>query len=420
MGSSGKTLLKNIGILNMDDEDIRRGDILIEKGKILKISPVPLPRLAEAEGVSIDGSGKFVMPSLFDMHVHLNSSEMLDLFIANGITGVRNMWGFPRHLEWKRRIEEGDLRGPFIYSTGPLTDGVTYWEGSQIVTTPEEGERAVIKNQQDGYLFFKTYPSIPKDAYLKVLMTAREHHFRVCGHGSSSLSWKTLADFGYYCCEHTNCLPDDPSDIEYMAKSGMWLCPTHVVIKTIEDYVYGSASFADLPYYGYVSPRGRKEWDKITAWRKTNGRYNLNEGYPMGAIIARGKKFIAAAGTEKILLGTDTDNPGVTAGFSIHDELKYLVELYGLSKFEALRAGTVNAAKHLDLENQKGRLLEGFDADLLILNGNPLEKIENTGNIDSVIQGGRIYTRQDLDGILAKVRSLKDEEIVFIDDTGNT
>jgi len=410
-----RTVLKGASLLTMENEEIHRQDILIEKGKIIKIaSPID-----DSGALPVDCSGKFIIPSLFDMHVHLNSSEMLDLFIANGVTGVRNMWGFPLHLEWKRRIEVGGLLGPYIYSTGPLTDGLSYWEGSQIVTTAEEGERAVIKNQHDGYLFFKTYPNIPKDAYLKILMTAKKNNFRVCGHGSNFLSWKTLADFGYYCCEHTNCLPDDPSDIEYMAKSGMWLCPTHVVIKTIEDYVYGNASFADLPYYEYVPSRGRKEWDTITAWRKTNGRYNLSEGYPMAKVIERGKRFIAATGTEKILLGTDTNNPGVTAGFTIHDELKYLVEVYGLSKFEALSAGTVNAAKHLDLDHQKGKILEGFDADLLVLDGNPLEKIENTGKINSVIQGGRIHTRQDLDGILAKVRSLKDEDIVFVDDAGN-
>jgi adenine deaminase len=174
-----------------------------------------------------------------------------------------------------------------------------------------------------------------------------------------------------------------------------------------------------LPYYEYVPSRGRKEWDTITAWRKTNGRYNLSEGYPMAKVIERGKRFIAATGTEKILLGTDTNNPGVTAGFTVHDELKYLVEVYGLSKFEALSAGTVNAAKHLDLDHQKGKILEGFDADLLVLDGNPLEKIENTGKINSVIQGGRIYTRKDLDDILAKVKSQNDGDIVFTDDTPN-
>jgi imidazolonepropionase-like amidohydrolase len=136
----------------------------------------------------------------------------------------------------------------------------------------------------------------------------------------------------------------------------------------------------------------------------------------MENIINRGKAFIEAAGTEKILLGTDTPNPGVVAGFPIVDELKYLEGLYGLSKFEALKAGTVNGAKHLGLENQKGKILEGFDADLLILRGNPLDDLGNAAKIESVVQGGRIYTRQDLDKFLADARSIKDEDIIFVAD----
>jgi imidazolonepropionase-like amidohydrolase len=327
------------------------------------------------------------------------------------------MWGYPLHLEWKKQIEAAALTGPYVFSTGPLTDGVMYWAGSQIVTTEDEAERAVVKNLNDGYLFFKTYPNIPRDAYLKILETAKKHSFPVCGHGSASLSWKTLADFGYYCCEHSNCLPDDPGDIDYMAKSGMWFCPTHVVVKTIADYVYGKAVFSDLPWYDYVPGRVKKEWNDITQWRKTNGRYDLGVPYPLNAIINKARRFIAAAGKEKILLGTDTNNPGVCAGFSIHDELKYMVEIFGLTELEALKTGTVNAAKHLKLENSKGKIQEGFDADILILKKNPLENIENSKSIEGLIQGGKLYSRKDLDAILDKARSVKDEHLIFPEDT---
>jgi cytosine/adenosine deaminase-related metal-dependent hydrolase len=197
----------------------------------------------------------------------------------------------------------------------------------------------------------------------------------------------------------------------------MWLCPTHVVEKTIADYVYGSASFAELPWYDYIPDRGKKDWETITHCRKTNGRYVPGTPYPMEEIIERGLRFIAAAGKDKIILGTDTNNPGVGAGFTIHDELKFLTELYGFSAFEALKTGTVNAAKHLGLEDHKGKILPGFDADLLVLNGNPLENIGHTRDIELVIQGGRVYTRADLDGILAGVKNMEDKDIVFVEDT---
>jgi imidazolonepropionase-like amidohydrolase len=397
----------------MEDAMVRDADIFLSQGKICHIGT----GLSANGGAVIDCEGKFIIPSLFDMHVHLNVSAMLDLFIANGVTCVRNMWGFPLQLEWKKRIEEGSLTGPYIYSTGPLTDGVTYWDGSQIVTTEREAENAVLKNHADGYLFFKTYPNIPKDAYLKILETAKRIGFPVCGHGSNFLSWKTLADFGYYCCEHTNCLPDDFSDVDYMAKSGMWLCLTHTVEQSIADYVYGSASFDTLPWYDYLSEREKKEWEKITRWRKTNGRYSLNESFPMEKILEKTHRFIALAGKDKVLLGTDTNNPGVGAGFTIHDELRHLTELFGFSEFEAIQAGTVNAAAHLKLEKQKGKILEGFDADILVLNGNPLENIARTRDIEAVIQGGKIYDRAGLDTILASVKSRKNSDIIYIEDT---
>lgn len=88
-----------------------------------------------------DCSGKFLMPGLFDCHAHMDSDDITEMLIAYGVTTCRNMWGFPETQQWRREIDAGIRPGPHVYSTGPLTDGVTYWEGSKIVTTPEEGHR---------------------------------------------------------------------------------------------------------------------------------------------------------------------------------------------------------------------------------------------------------------------------------------
>ena len=406
-----KIILKNANILTMEAPEILQGfDLLFEQGKILQIA-----KDIEVDGAKVvDCSGKFLMPGLFDMHVHLNSSEMMQLFIANGVTSVRNMWGFPIQLEWKAQAERGELLSPYIYSTGPLTDGVSYWSGSTIVTTPEEAEEAVLRDIKDGYMYFKAYPSIPKDAFLHLLTVAKKHNFKVVGHGNNELSWKTLADFGYYCCEHTNCLPEDHSDITYIANSGMWLCPTHVVVKTIADYVFGDASYDDHPHREYVTERNMDEWEKITVWRKTNGRHEVSGEYPMEERVSRALKFIEVAGPDKIILGSDTPNPGVVAGHSIHDELVHMVNEYKLSIFDALKSGTVNGALHLGIEDQKGMLKEGFDADILILEANPLLDVRNVSKINTVIQGGRMHERKELDDILENARNIKDEDITFV------
>ena len=409
-----KTILKNAHILTMEKPEILQNfDLMMENGKIVKIAKDI--NIGEVNEINVvDCTGKYLMPGLFDMHVHLNSSEMMQLFIACGVTSVRNMWGFPIQLEWKKQAEKGELLSPYIYSTGPLTDGVSYWAGSSIVTTPEEAEAAVLQSIEDGYMYFKAYPSIPKDAFLHLLAVAKKHNFKVVGHGNNELSWKTLADFGYYCCEHTNCLPEDHSDITYMAKSGMWLCPTHVVVKTIADYVYENASFDDHPHKEYVTPRNMEEWKDITIWRKSNGKYTPGESYPMEERVSRALKFIEVAGPEKIILGSDTPNPGVVAGLSIHDELVHMVNEYKLSIFDTLKTGTVNGALHLGLENQKGTLKEGLDADILVLDANPLEDVKNVSKINMVIQGGKMHDRTALDSILENARNIKDEDIIFV------
>jgi imidazolonepropionase-like amidohydrolase len=130
--------------------------------------------------------------------------------------------------------------------------------------------------------------------------------------------------------------------------------------------------------------------------------------------INRAKIFIETAGPEKIILGTDTPNPGVVAGFPIFDELCHMVNDYGLGIFDTLKTGTVNGAIHLGIEKQKGMLKEGFDADILILDADPLADINNVSKLNTVIQGGRIFDRAALDNILEDARNIKDEDIIVV------
>jgi len=135
--------------------------------------------------------------------------------------------------------------------------------------------------------------------------------------------------------------------------------------------------------------------------------------------LSQAHKFIEVAGPDKIILGTDTPNPGVVAGHSIHDELVHMVNEYKLSIFDTLKSGTVNGAIHLGIEKEKGMLGEGFDADILILEANPLEDIRNVSKINTVIQGGRMHGRAELDSMLENVRNIKDEDITFVYESEN-
>lgn len=403
-----KYILKNINVIPMTEEVVLENkDVLIENNKIAKISD----NIELSSIQVIDCKNKYLMPGLFDMHVHLNMSDMIPLLFANGVTSVRNMWGFPQTMEWKKGIDEGKIIGPTIYSTGPLTDGVTYWKGSNIVTTPEEGETSVLKDIEDGYGFIKTYPSIPKEAFLKMMDVANERGIKVVGHGNEFLTTDELIQSGYYCIEHTNCLPESQEDIVKLAKSGMWLCPTQVVVWTIYDYVINDGDFSKIPYYEYVNAKDREAWEQITVWRKEKPkdpkrRFNKEE------MLTKGKTFIE--NSDKIILGTDTNNPGVVAGFSIHDELQCMIDDFGMSAYESIKTGTVNAAKHLEILDQIGTIEVGKEADLLILEGNPLTNISNTRKISAVIKTGKYYDRSQLDAMLENVKNMPVEDIVVV------
>lgn len=401
-----KLLLKNANIIPMTREVVLEGqDILVGDGTITAMGAGLESRGAEV----LDCTGQYCMPGLVDMHVHLNMSDMINLLFANGVTTVRNMWGFPQTLDWKRRIDAGEIPGPRVYSTGPLTDGETYWEGSKIVTTPEEAERAVKEVIDDGYYYVKTYPSIPREAFLKLMETAGKLGIKVIGHGNKYVDTTELIDLGYYSLEHTMMLPDDDEDVLKLAASDMWFCPTLAVGWTIYDYVYKTGDFSKLPYYEYVNAKDREFWDKITAWRKEKPKYDTID---MENELRKTRLFIEHS--ERFLLGTDTNNPGVIAGFSIHDELELMVRDLRLSPFRALEAGTVKAAESLGTLEESGTLEVGKNADILLLGVNPLREVGNTRKLEAVIKAGRLYDREALDGLLKEVKDTPAEDLMVV------
>ena len=134
-------LLKNATVITMDDNRIFQDtDVLIIDGKIRRIAYGIEPYDVQV----IDCKGKYLIPGLIDSHVHMDSNEITEMLLANGVTACRNMWGFPETQQWCREIDEGKRFGSKVYSTGPLTDGQEYWEHSLIVKTPEEAGNVIL------------------------------------------------------------------------------------------------------------------------------------------------------------------------------------------------------------------------------------------------------------------------------------
>lgn len=401
-------ILRNANLITMENDQVLYNmDLFVANGKIYKIAP----HIDISDVPVKDCSGKFLMPGLFDCHAHMDSDDITEMLIAYGVTTCRNMWGFPETQQWRREIDAGIRPGPHVYSTGPLTDGVTYWEGSKIVTTPEEGHRAVLECIQGGYEYVKTYPSIPRDAFLEIMRTANELGIKVMGHGNYNVSFKELADLGYYSIEHISCLPDTKheEDIIYLAESGMWSCPTVEVALTIENFVHQNGDLAKVPGFADMNPYWRNDWYKVTQWRKDKHRY---DDYDFMEEIERERIFIKHS--DRILLGTDVPNPGVTGGLSVYNELEHLVKYFGFTPYEALKCGTVNGAKSLGIEHKTGKLCEGMDADILVMTKNPLESVSNARSFVAVIKDGCYYDKAWCEDLLARVRNRTADEIIAL------
>ena len=393
-------LYQNANVITMEKDGVQKNtDVLVVDGKIVKVGK----KIKVQQHEVVDCTDKYIMPGLFDMHMHIWNSEVAPLFIANGITSVRNMKGSPMIEQLNSMKEKGLLVSPTIYTSSPLIDGVKSWFDATVVTTPEEGEKLVRGYASYGYKQIKVYPSIPKDTLLRMFEVANELEIKLVGHSNRFVTQRELADLGFYSFEHSAGLPEDKEDVAYMAKSGAWFCPTQVVHIA---YDYSSVPGNDITQvknYEYVPRSLRQYWQQLIDSHHQN--YKPDSPKYQEKYIEYAKEYIK--NSNKILAGTDVGNPGLVPGFSLHDELWELVNTFGMSNFDALKAATVNGAEHLEITEQKGMIKAGLDGDLLILTANPLEDISNTTKIDMVILGGTQYDRGALDAMLEEMKQMQ-------------
>ncbi|MGI5970707.1 MAG: amidohydrolase family protein [Oscillospiraceae bacterium] len=397
----GRTLFRHADVLRMGSGDyLRNTDVLVENGKIAAVGA----DLAAAGADLVDCKGKVLMPSLIDAHAHIAREEMTLQYIACGVTAVRHLSGGTRQREYDAEVRSGKRIGPYIYSSGSIIDGVAAEDKNSshvYVDGPDEAERAVRETVEAGYLWVKNYPSMTPEEMKRLMDTANSLGVKVSGHMSYNVDAKTLADWGYACCEHSSSLPKTDEEIDYIAGKGMWFCPTQVVCETLPDYVWNNKKFEDLPDYCYVPQYSKDYWEQenkriIAMYKRRDLKPDIN------MIIARGRRFMERS--DRYMAGSDAMYPGIIGGFALHDELRKLVELYGRRPIDALRAATVRPAEYMGLAGQKGDILPGMDADILILEKDPLSDIGNTRAIRSVMQGGRLYNRADLDSMLKELK----------------
>jgi imidazolonepropionase-like amidohydrolase len=431
--ASGPTIaFVDVTVITMDRDAptphqtvIVRGDAISEIG--------PADRVAvPGDAMPIDGTGKFLAPGLYDMHVHLDHTRgMLALFVERGVTGVRNMAGSARTLALRDRVARGDVLGPTIWTAGPFVDGARpRWEGSMVVTTAVDAERAIAEHVAAGYDFVKVYNGLSREAYDALAAAANAHGMRLVGHVPVAVSlehaMETQASIehltGYAEAIERRDSPvrarrgdsssirrwqyADPERVAQIAaataRTGVYSCPTLVTAAAYGELWRGRTPRADLEG---VSPTWRARWDpKRSPWGrpKSNLRHAMEAtgDRRLASQLALVRELVAAGAP--LLAGTDTPNAYVVPGESLHHELALFVEA-GLSPYAALRAATIDAADFLG-DARGGRIRAGARADLILLDADPLADIRALDRIDGVVLRGRWLDAQAL-------RVLRDSQV---------
>lgn len=424
-------LIRHVNVIPCTKQRIIRDtNVLVIDGNIRSISNA-LPKLA-AGSISIDGTGKYLIPGLWDMHVHGTSSPgFLGAFLANGVVGVRDMFD-PYGATFKLR-EKNELE-LHIVAAGKIVDGPKpIWPGSVAVANVEEGKAAVGKVLGEGSDFVKVYSLLPRDAYFAIAEESKKRHAIFAGHVPELVTAEEASDAGQKSFEHLYgilraCSSDPklrpapnfgstPSEVRprlkglldtydegrakklfaKLKKNGTWQCPTFTVL-------YSMSHPLD------PRPEQQYRFDYLPSWlrgawvdfpKRFAGR-EAEDHVLQDQIF---KKLLAIVGQMHkagvpIIAGTDVMNPYCFPGFSLHDELGWLVKA-GLSPLDALKCATANAARYLGRKDL-GTLEAGKVADLVLLNADPLENIGNSTKIDSVVIGGKLYDRAALDKLMPR------------------
>lgn len=427
--------------------DVRSGEtkpdmtVLLSENRISQIGPsriVHVPKNVR----TIDARGKYLIPGLWDMHVHslwdANRPPLFfPLFLANGVTGVREMGGpMPAadQVRWRNEVESGAVLGPRLVVSGPFVDGPhPIWPGSIKVSTEEDGKQAVDTLKAAGVDFVKVYTAVPRAAYFGIAKEAQKDGIPFVGHVPLEIGVDEASNAGQRSIEHlmgillysssksdelkadlmkgtninqlNNQLVDtyDPSRAAALdalfVKNKTWQAPT-LTIRYARPYLHELQASND-PRLKYVPNTIVESWGP-----------HLDQRQPTSPEVIATRKRLFQKELEvvasmhragvNLLAGTDTPNPYCFPGFSLHDELGLMVQA-GLTPLEALQTATINPAEFLGLSKTVGTIEKGKIADLVLLNANPLEHIANTKRIAAVVSSGRLLDRKALDGLLAGV-----------------
>ncbi len=372
--------------------------VVIDDGKISRIGPTASIALSAATRI-VSGRDKFLIPGLWDMHVHLYYKQYLPLFVAFGVTGVQDMGSdFSKVSAWRDEIEKHGAIGPRIITSGPPVDGGSSTDVNLPLIparTAEQARQAFDQLYKMDVDFIKVLSRLPRDAYFALAEQARHWDLRMVGHIPTSVTAQEAVEARQSSLEHmfgiTKSVANEEEALKFFERctiNGTRVDPT-LVLWLRMSHMDDPKLMTD-PQLRIVPASIRNTWPDISG-DSTSFRVQLWRIYRLVALAKQAKT--------EILAGTDTGDPYVIPGAALHDELEQLVEA-GLTPREALDAATLAPTRFFATEKEMGAIEKGKLADMVLLNGDPLKDIRNVRKVEGVFTHGRYHARKELDAIL--------------------
>lgn len=431
-GFSQSYLISNVNIVTMENDMVLKNQsILVDDGKIIKITPMSEPFDFNGNKV-LDGNGSYVYPGLAEFHSHIPvaqngntelQEEAMWLYLSNGVLRVRGMIGHASHLPLKARIDAGELDGPRLYLSGPSFSG-----GS--VSSPEQAEQMVRDEKAAGYHHLKLHPGLEMDEFMAISSTAKELEIPFGGHVSLNVGLEASLKGGYKSIEHmdgyieamipdysrvldskiagpfTMLLVDEvdlsklPELVDMTLETKAWIAPT----LTLFDRYFGSKpaeEYRNIPEMKYMSAEQVQSWINAKIPYEQSGVLTKEHVEPY--LEFRNELFMTLheAGVP-MLMSSDSPQVFNVPGFSIHHEIE-LMSKAGMSNYEILKTGSVNPARYFDQEGEWGVIKKGASADFVLVRNNPLEDLATLKEPFMVVMKGKIYDRNELKKQLDKI-----------------
>lgn len=425
--SSGAIVLEGATVLPMTAGYPVLSDttVVIEGERIIAVGPSAEIRVP-AGALHVDARGKFLMPALADMHVHIESDDLFrrwgmdrpgagfdtaDLmlpYVAHGVLQVFNLSATEDAIRQRSEIESGSVLGPHIALAYMVDGDPPVRPGTRVASNPEEGMRIVAEVDGAGYDALKTYSNLSKDTFLAMVREARRRGLKVVGHIPLREGGQTenLLIPGFGMIAHAEELayqaqqgvsPDNiPAYLDLLRDTGVWLTTTVKLNENVVQMTISPESVEELPGIEYLHPLAYRQWRHANRYSATASLLPRRK-----QVVEFNRELVRAMAEAELpfVVGTDSLVTGNVPGVALHDELEALV-VAGASNEAVLAAATRLPAQWLGVIDDRGTVEAGKRANLLLLDADPMHDISSTRRISAVIANGRYLSRQTLDMML--------------------